>query len=258
MPTSPNNSMNFLAPPAVEHKVFTRNFISGSIVELRFPTIISFDEALASIFAKKVRKQFPNFSKSYSASFVDSGISPGKTSFSFSSRKRGGSTISLHDSSLNIRISEYESYEKFRRIVSDILEGLDTILDTDFYTRIGYRIINAVPIPTGENIASYINPVLIAPLQFDVLGTLVSSRFEIRGLVSDGNHYIFKYGSPDDQTALYDKDGKLQFMLDYDYFIEDVDKVNRLNCLDYFHDQHFNFFWWTLNEKAKEYLEAEV
>ncbi len=258
MQSQPNSNSKFLTPPSAERKVFAKNFISGSIVELRYPTIISFDEALASQFAKKIRKQFPNFSKSYSASFDESGISPGKTSFSFESRKRGSSSIALRDSALNIRISDYESYEKFRLIISEVFDALDTILDTDFYTRMGYRIINAVPIPEGVELSSYINPALITPLQFEVLGTLTSSRFEIRGSLNESNHYIFKYGSPDDQSAIFDNDGNLQFMLDYDYFTEDVDRSDRLENLDFFHDRHFDFFWWALNENARKILEIDT
>lgn len=249
----------YLSPPHADRQVFTRNFIRGSIVELNFPTIISFDKKLAGQFGNHVRKEFPHFSTSYSASLADSGISPGKDSFTFESRKKGNAAISLHESKMNLQISKYTSFEDFERVVENSLEALNSVLDTEFFTRIGYRIINAVPVPNKkEEIPKYINHSLVAPMNNLEFGTNSSNIFEIRGLVNEQDSYTFKYGVPGNQaTSKNANRGDIDFMLDFDYQTNDIDSENCVEKMRYFHNVHFPFFWWTLGVKARQYLQSK-
>jgi len=244
----------WLDVPRAEREVFDQNFISASIAEFRYPTLILLDDAVASTFARKVRKRFPKLSKSFSASLAETGLSPGKSSFKLESRHVADGTITLQDSTMNLTVSNYISYESFRKLALEALNALDEILDTDFYTRVGYRVVNTVPIPRDTALSEYINSSLVSPLQFEVLGTLSSSRFEMHGFLDESRRYTFRYGSADDQSPTYDQHGNLRFMLDYDYYSEDIDATERMALLDGFHERHYDFFWWALADRSKTML----
>ena len=73
-------------------------------------------------------------------------------------------------------------------------------------------------------------------------------KSEISGHLKGGGYYNFKYGLSPEQP-------NRTFVLDYDYGKEDVDVDDTLEVLKSFHNVHFNFFWWSLGDAAREALE---
>ena len=248
----------FLNPPPAIRKVFKQNFIRASIVEFRFPTIIGFGEDELKKLSSAVRKEFPKYSKTFSGALTDSGISPSKSGYTFEGRKPGQPTFHIDDSSMSITMSNYVSFEIFIEQVKFALDAAKPVLDCDFLTRVGYRVVNEVPIPTKDNpIKDYIKPELVEPLDFKILGILNSSKFEVQGKLDAESGYLFRYGTPENAEQNFDSSGNLNFMLDYDYFTEDVDIGLAIDKVEIFHSKHFDFFWWCLEKSAREILQSE-
>lgn len=253
--TTADNS--YLTPPPATHRVFDRNFIESSVLELKFPTIIDFGHEMPADFRKALRKELPNYGKVTSASISGSGFAAGPLGFSLSSRKQGAASLTLNESMLNLQVGIYESFDKFISLSQQVYDAAKPLLDTDFFTRIGYRIINAIYVPErGRELHKWINADLLKPIQQnEVLGSLISNRFEIRGHVNNNANYIFKYGTPENAAEKFDSNNNLKFMLDFDYFSEDIDIAKAMDLVKQFHSNHFNFFWWTLGTEAKQFLE---
>ena len=123
-------------------------------------------------------------------------------------------------------------------------------LDTTFFTRVGLRFINKVTgiQSEGDDLLEWINNDLIGPIGGGSIGTISNMKNELTGPLPGGGGYTFRYGispSIDDQPS---------FILDWDYYREDVEVTDCMDLLNSFHNIHFPFFWWALGEKAKSAL----
>ena len=124
------------------------------------------------------------------------------------------------------------------------------MLDTDFFTRVGLRYINSVPINDGE-IKGWINKELIHSLEEGRFGYLNQYITALQGCTKFGK-YSFKHGmnpfEGDHQKPISN------YLLDFDYFDENVEASNALELMENFNNINFSFFYWCLGDKAKSEL----
>ena len=244
-----------LSPPHADRRVFKTNFIQTAVLELKYPTLLDFGESVPSSFAKILRQEFPKYRKVFTGTFSETGMTSGQPGFEFESRKTNAKTVNVNESSIRLQINEYKSFEEFVELAQLVHDATKSLLDTDFFTRVGYRIINQIKVPShGQKLNEFINSDLLKPIDQSVMGPIIASKFEVRGKFDEQSSYLLKYGTPDNLTEKFDTQGNLNFMLDFDYSIEDLDIGDMLTSLQKFHDKHFDFFWWTLGDSAKQQL----
>ncbi len=241
-----NLSFNF---PAAERKVFKRNFLDAVIIELRYPTYLRLKEKEPLDISEAIRDRYPRYELGQNVQMTPLGTTDPQPVYKFATKAKD-LEISISISSLALTTNKYMSFENFSSHVAFLIERAIPHIDTTFFTRVGLRYINKVAgmHETGADIPEWINYDLVSPVARREVGTIISMNNELSGQLTGGAGYTFRYGlSPPSNEAR-------RFVLDWDYFKEDVEVTDCMDLLKEFHDVHFPFFWWTLGVKAKEAL----
>lgn len=168
--------------------------------------------------------------------------------YRFITRKKDP-VLDISASSLVLTTKKYKSFEDFLSHIQFLLDRAISHVDTPFFTRVGLRYINNISgiQQNGADILEWINSDLIMPVAGRKIGAISNMKNELAGQFKEGD-YTFRYGlSPASKKAR-------NFVLDWDYYSEDVEVKECINLLNTFHVLHFPFFWWTLGEKAKNAL----
>lgn len=227
---------------------YERNFINAALVELRFPVLLELEYQDPVQFQKLLRKEYPHYSKQKGVALNETGAAPIPNRYVFESKRRD-CVISLRPDAITIELRKYKDYEDFRDRLSGLLDHSEGLLETSFFTRVGLRYINRVPLEDGVP-EGWINEALIAPLSAGVLGTISKYHNEVRGYV-EGGLYTFQHGVANEQNG--DK-ALLSYYLDFDYAAESVEYQDVLGVVDGFNSHNFSFFYWALGKKARDYL----
>ena len=223
---------------------FERNFIRTAVCELRFPTLFELENVPPpAVFARELRKEYPIYE-----SQADLDVSAAKVAKShahvFISRKSKWK-VSLRASAISLETSHYDSFPEFRERLAFVLDKAKKVIDSDFFTRVGLRYINAIPFG-NEDVSSWINPALVGVLSAGVYDDIKECSQRIIGVTSYGG-YLFRHGLEQGHQSK-------SYVLDYDFYSEDVPVVETLSVLDDLHQREFSMFSWALGERAKEYL----
>ncbi|MBI3915960.1 MAG: TIGR04255 family protein [Betaproteobacteria bacterium] len=239
-----------LNPPAVPSVRYKSNFIKTAVCELRFPTILELDRRAPSEFQTKIRKLYPF----YEAAVIEQ-VGAGapeeilkERRYLFRSKDKRW-TVTLKNFSIALETSQYVDFGDFFSRLTQILASAKDLVDADFYTRIGLRYINVVPIEDG-NLDGWINRDLIGPAVNGVLGTPDKFQSFIRGSIENGL-FLIKHGLQD-QTA--DSAAPKGYLLDFDYASENVEHAAVEARIKAFNQMNFSLFSWCLGEKAKNKL----
>lgn len=228
---------------------YETNYIKTAVCELRFPTLLELENTPPIKLQTALRKQYPFYSEGQEVSLnIGSTPSTGK-SYHFESKKKDW-IITLKPSSLSLETSKYTDFDDFYDHLTSMLDAVGGFLDTDFFTRVGLRYINHVPLPGNhmdrKDMDKWINPVLIAPLTGGELGTLTMFHCEVAGHIEDGK-YTFRHGFVPPTNR---DDDSLSYMLDYDYFKEGVEYDDVYTVIRRFNSQNFNLFKWSLGKES--------
>ena len=237
--------------PILESQRHIKNYIRVAVCEVRFPVVLEIEERCPPRFQKALRKKYPGFGKGQGFNITDSGASLGGASYTMQSRDSAW-TVTIAPNRLSLETNAYSVFEDFEVRLKELIEEAMPDLDTDFFTRIGLRYVNAVPLPTNEREAliQWINPILASPLSSNAFGTISAFTCEIRGKSMAGN-YTFRYGLPEGGIV---KDKGPEFMLDFDHFEENVEAVELINLTREFRKINYSFFRWALGPAAEANL----
>lgn len=240
----------FLSPPAAKSVRYKRNFIKTAVCELRFPTLLELERRAPSEFQAKIRKNYPY----YEGQVVEQ--MPGGSDeilkerrYLFRSKDQHW-TVTVKSFSLALETSKYLDFEDFFSRFTQILASAKDLIDADFFTRVGLRYINLVPIEDG-NLDGWINSELIRPAVSGVLGTPEKFQSMIVGAMENGR-YMIRHGLREEQRP--DKSAAQSYLLDFDYFSENVELDSVGATIEAFHETNFALFNWCLGEKAKRLL----
>ena len=244
-----NNETTYCHFPAVERMVFDSNYLETVLTELRYPTYLRLKEKEPVEISEAIRKQFPIYDSSRQMQMTPLGTTDPQPVYIFTTRRRDP-VLELSASKIVLITKKYTSFESFSEYIDFLIKQCMPHLDATFFTRVGLRYINSVPgiHKTGKDLLEWINNDLVRPVGIREIGPVSDMKSSLSGPLAGGSNYTFRYGfSPMSQEAR-------KFMLDWDYYSEDVEADNCMDLLKAFHKVHFPFFWWSLGDKAREAL----
>jgi uncharacterized protein (TIGR04255 family) len=231
--------------PRVDPVAHARNPLQVAVCELRFPTLLELEERGPGILQKRLRKIYPHFEPGTAI-----GIGPGtavqqERRFLFRSKRRDW-TVAFRASALSLEASSYTDFRDFRARLVSLLEITASLIDSDFFTRVGLRYINTIP--TGPIATGWINPMLVAPLDRGIYGRVNHFWQEVRGDARFGN-YSFRHGfSPEPKEIP-------EYVLDFDFYEENVDANAVLDRVSDWNVECYSFFAWAIGEKTRAFLD---
>lgn len=233
--------------PDREPVEFARNFIRTAVCELRFPTLMEIEGKALTRLQRDLRKSLPNYEKQRVVGVDATAGETGEAEVRhvFSSRKKDF-VFTFRTWAIGIEATKYTRFEDFFRLVADVLDVAVPVIDSDFFTRVGLRYLNLIPIEDGD-FSGWMNPELVGPLERGVFGTVSRYLQEIRGRAKGGS-YTFKHGFVQQDQAAY--------LLDYDFFAEDVEIPETADILRAFRREAFSFFMWSIGPKVLDRLGA--
>lgn len=230
--------------PDVDRVEFERNFIRLAVCELRFPTLLEFQQECPPDFQKLMRKRYPHYERGANISLLPSGERHSETRYIFRPIKQD-LTVSLRPFAISIETRAYKHFEMFLEQVEWVVQQAVTIIDSDFFTRVGLRYINVLPVegnPTG-----WLREELVKPLTDNVFGNPPKYTQIVSGSLADG-HYNFRHGLEDGQ------DEKRSYILDFDLYREEIQIKDLKSLLIAFNLQNFKLFRWAISNKSLDYL----
>lgn len=237
-----------LNPPKVQSVRYERNFITTAVCEVRFPTLLELESKPPRSLQAKLRKNYPF----YEAQVI--GL-PGPETISHEQRylfrsKDQRWTVTLKSFSIAVETSKYTEFEDFFGRLRSVLDAARDLIDSDFVTRVGLRYINAVPIEDNR-LEGWIRPDLVIPVTGGVLGSPRKFQALIQGPTEWGE-FSFRHGlkTPEDEAS----QKVWTYLLDFDYFSENVEFDQIFGLVENFNRINFAFFSWCLDEKAKKLL----
>ena len=229
-----------LTLPDSEPVQYEKNFIKSAVCELRFPTLLKYEKEPPVQLQSEIRKEYPLYEAQQSLNV--STVTMGKEQrYLFRSRKKDW-LVSFKADSLALEANAYTGFSDFAKRFEWILSKSKRLLDTDFFTRVGLRYVNEIPIE-DKNLDGWINPDLIVPVVKGVYGTVLHFVQEVRGHTTNGN-YTFRHGSLSTEQS-----DQVTYSLDFDFYKEDVPFDSVLPLISDFNVQAFRFFGWATGHK---------
>jgi uncharacterized protein (TIGR04255 family) len=236
----------FLNVPSVGDAHYKKNFIRQAVCEFRFPTLFELEAARPPLeFAKALRKEFPNYAASAAVNINADGVDRSRGHI-FRSRDNVW-VVNLRAASISLETTAYDSFASFEKRLEILLVAAKQVVDTDFFTRIGLRYINALPI-TIDEIDKWVNPSLVGALASGVFGDVGEHSSRVVGSTKCGG-FLFGHG-----ISTTSKPDNPEYMLDFDFFREDVAISESMDVVNQLHREEFNMFAWSLGPKGKEHL----
>jgi uncharacterized protein (TIGR04255 family) len=153
----------------------------------------------------------------------------------------------LRAAALSLETSNYSAFDEFEERLKAIIAAGEVTIDSDFFTRVGLRYVNLLPFNVAE-IRDWVNPALVTPLGDGTFGDVDEHWQTVRGSTSMGGYYLrHGVGNPG-------PNGVREYLLDFDFYREDVPLADALGVVRKLHELEFSMFMWTLGPKAKAEL----
>jgi len=236
--------------PEVARVRYPRNFIKTTVCELRFPTLLELETKPPRAFQAKIRKSYPFYESQIMEPIGGPEGMANELRYVFRSKDQHW-TVSVKSSALAIETTKYVDFENFHSRFVDILASAKEMVDADFFTRIGLRYINEIPIEDGK-LEGWIRPELTVPLTGGALGSAEIYTSLIQGHMDRGQ-YSFRQGYNKKRNDGAKAGGSV-YRLDIDYSAENIEYQEVESLITYFNETNFRFFSWCLGEKAKAAL----
>lgn len=234
------NKLRTLDVPAVEWREFEHNLLALAVCELRFPHLLEFETKPPQSLQQTLRKRYPHYSTKTNVN-LSVGDLKRDPRYILTSKKKDW-TVTFGPYSLSLETTSYKTFEDFWDRFKEVLDAAAPIIDTDFFTRVGLRYQNAINVDPA-NLEGWINSDLITPLISGVYGSVTEFNQNVRG-PCQGGFYTFRHGvgTKDSGTSVY--------VLDSDFYAEDVEKSELVRLAKTFSDQNYRLFRWAIGEKA--------
>jgi uncharacterized protein (TIGR04255 family) len=246
----PATPPKLLSVPDVGSAHYKQNFIRMAVCELRFPTLFEVEaETPPLALSKAVRKEYPTHELLKNVNVNLGGVAH-SNAHAFRSKK-GRWSVTLRAAALSLETSRYDSFDEFAERLAFVLKAAEGTIDSDFFTRVGLRYINIVPCEP-ETVGEWINPGLVAPLAAGTYGTVNEYWQRIQGPTTVGG-YTFTHG-----VQVQPGNPPREYLLDFDFFKEDVPVAEALSVVKKLHELEFSMFRWSIGPKAKELLGAST
>ncbi len=241
--TGQHAGLNFAEVQSVTYR---RNIIQKAVCELKFPTLYGLErEKPPPALATALRKLYPEHSTLDGVNVGPAGVAA-NFAYVFAEKKRGTQVV-FRPSALSLETTKYQTFEDFINRLLVVVELAKGVIDADFFTRVGLRYINALPFdqPTVNN---WVNPQLVGALASGMFGTPEEYGGRIAGRTEYGG-FGFTHGLGQNTGS-----GKLEYLLDFDLWKEDVQLSEVREVVMRLHDQERRMFQWSLGQAALEYM----
>ena len=229
-----------LTLPAVDRVEFPRTYLQLVVCELRFPTILAFEDSPPVQFQSAIRKDYPYFEKGAKVS-IGPGTMQGETRYIFHSRNKDF-TVVFRASALSVETTKYTSFAGLKKRIESLVAIAKPFVDTEFFTRVGLRYINGLPV--REDVDEWVNQDLVRPFAGGVFGTVNKYWLEVRGDTQNGE-YSFRHGFPGGESA-----EAATYRLDFDLSKNDVAVSETIKLLDDLHTEAYKFFRWSIGPRV--------
>jgi len=234
---------------------FKRNFLRQAVCELRFPTLLELgDSRPPSSFVKALRKDYPHLELSNELTFGLAGGNTESNAHIFRSAKLNW-TVSLKQNALSIETTSYTEFNNLRERILQVVKAAESVIDSDFFTRIGLRYINVVS-SHDENVTDWINPVLTAPITSKNFGGINEFGGRMNLVAEDGGcllqHGIQLTNTPPDTAP------RPNYLLDIDTYRSVVQLTDVAAAVDIMHRQAFDIFDWAISDTARSFLSKDI
>lgn len=230
--------------PHVPNEVFRRHFLQTVIAELRFPALIEIESKMLRRLEERLRKRYPLHSSSQM--LIDSGSGAAELEVAHTYRTRNGrSAATVRRSALALEVTRYTTYADFIQELEHLMGVVVPLIDTDFFTRVGLRYVNTIPI-VDNVLVGWVRGDLIRPIVTRVLGPVGKYFQEVHGAAVGRGGYVLRHGIPAPETPP-------NYVLDFDFFEggdAGVELAEVRPLLDRFHEQVYDFFRWAIGEKT--------
>lgn len=224
---------------------YTKNLIVLAVCELRFPTIMGFENDPPIELQKKLRNQYPLVE---TFKLLTNTGPENKYKYSFFTKSQDW-VISIASNSLSLDTSAYTEFKEFSSRLKHLIDISKNYINSPLFTRVGLRYINHLPV---DNIVEgkmddLLNQELLSMLPGDQFGSIDKYLNEIRGYTKAGK-YTFKHGWETSEQL------NNRYILDFDYYDLDVEYNKALDKVMGFHKINFDFFKWCLGKEAIKLL----
>ena len=198
-------------------------------------------------FHKALRRDFPNYSAAKTYGF-GAGDPTQSRQYDFHSLK-GDSTVTLRQDALVLQTTTYSSFGDFLAKLLPVIAAAEPVIDAPFFTRVGLRYVNRVPVKADGTWDGLINSDLIGAFSKGVYGHPTEHVGRVIGITADGS-YTFQHGFKVDEDFLR----KPAYAIDCDMSQESV-ALNEVAALLPKLNQHaYNLFHWSLGKDARDTL----
>ena len=241
---------------AVPRARYERNFLRQVVCELRFPTLFELNSPTPDqTFALALRKSYPHHSHQITETEVNGGSFERIHTHVFKSKNLDW-TVTLRPSAVTIETSAYTCFTDLVERLKFLIDAAAKVIDSDFFTRLGLRYINTVPInlvgADTKEFEGWINDALAGVLLYEDLGLLNDYSGRVAGRADFGG-FLFQHG-----VGYHPVSHKPEYYLDLDFSRDNVEMNDVLTTLDTLHRNQFAMFMWALGPRAKEYLGPSV
>lgn len=240
----------FLTP--VPPARYARNFLRQVVCELRFPTLFDLNSSVPHLeFAHALRKIYPHHSHQVTATDVNGGAYERTHTHIFKSKNLDWS-VSLSQSAITVETTKYTHFSDLVERINFLTAAATDVIDSDFFTRIGLRYINIVPmnLVDGDTTAfkGWIRDSLVGVIVDENLGVVHEYASRVAGQAEFGT-FLFQHGVGYNSVTK-----NAEYFLDFDFAKENVEIADVATTLDELHRNEFAMFQWTLGPKGKGYL----
>jgi uncharacterized protein (TIGR04255 family) len=189
-----------------------------------------------------IRRDYPYYQRSNTLA-----LQPGpgplsqEATYKFTSKDQKWA-ISLKASSISLETSAYTKFEDFAVRLRVMLDAAEKVIDADFYTRVGLRYINGLPVEQ-KKLGGWISPSLAPALVDGVFGSVDQFWTEVRGRTPVGG-YLLRHG-------FADLGAKREYVLDLDFYVDLTPCAIARKMVGTLNSDSFRLFMWCIGDQAK-------
>jgi uncharacterized protein (TIGR04255 family) len=254
MTVSSGTTRRVLNLPAVDRLELGPGFVRTATCELRFPTLLRFAPKVPEAFQKALRSEYPNVEQAKVvtglAVSIDGAERQTEDQYQFKSRNSRW-LATLRPSAVGLETSHYPGFPEFAERLEHVVTQARPLIDANFFTRVGLRYINALPFTSAEGFRGWLNAALVGPMTDGPYGDLTTFWQEARG-AAPGGEFSFRHG------LAPAKNGGQEYIVDIDFYDEDVEFADTMTRVRELHEQNHRFFRWVLGPEGLEALRRKI
>lgn len=246
--------------PAADHERFPHAPVKVMLGQVRFPAILSIEEArFIASFQESIRQRFPDVSpeQQLALEVTDQGAIEGETAKQWRFRSSDGAwsvVLATEFLTLEATANQYTGYDDFRGRFTEVWMPFLELIRPSRVTQQGLRYVNHISRAIEvTNWQTYINPELLGPIASATFASEIETAFSDIRLRRDDGTLSIKHGLvPAGPTR------QLAYVLDFDYFIQELDSDGSVEELagrfDAYHEAIYGLFIWCLTDRTLDEL----